>query len=249
MKYFILTLLVIALDAQAATDSTPAAVTPKPAVAEATDFDSLGGNKILFDKAKALEPEKSVSVVQNRTVDLKNRIEIAPEFSGVFGGETYSKTSNVGLNVHYHINYNWSIGAKYNYSYNKLTPEGEAMVDKAIADYNQNPGSPSFPYPQLDYPKSETMALINWYPIYGKMSLFEKSVVHFDLYALLGYGQVELVSGNTPTYTGGGGLSFWLTNNFSTRIEMRYQNYTAKYLTQDQKMDLGIASVQMGWLL
>jgi outer membrane beta-barrel protein len=217
--------------------------------ANETDFDSLGGNEIFFEKAKALQPEKKVTIVQNRAVDMKNRFELAPEFSGVFGGDTYSRTKSVGLNVHFHLNYNWSIGAKYNYSFNELTPEGKALTDKAVADYNANPESPTAAFPELNYQKSEAMALINWYPVYGKFNMMDYSVVHFDFYLVGGYGQIELSKSSSPTYTAGTGLGLWMTNNFSTRFEMRYQNYTSKYLSESKKMDVAVASVQMGWLL
>jgi outer membrane beta-barrel protein len=221
------------------------------ATAEGTDaeFDSLGGNKIFLDKAKALQPDQKVSIVQNRTVSLVNRIELAPEFSGTFGGDTYSRTKSVGVNAFFHFNSRWAIGAKYNYSFNSMTPEGESLVNQAYEEYQKNPANPTIGYPQMDYQKSETMALFNFSPIYGKMNLFDKSIAHFDFYLLGGYGQVELSSGGTPTYTAGGGLGFWINRHFSTRFEMRYQNYTAKYFELEKKMDLAVASMQIGWLL
>ncbi|HEY8270632.1 MAG TPA: outer membrane beta-barrel domain-containing protein [Pseudobdellovibrionaceae bacterium] len=213
------------------------------------EFDALGGNKILLDKAKALEPEKSISIVQNRTVSLENRVEIAPEFSGTFGGDTYTRTKSIGLNAFYHFNPRWAIGAKYNYSFNSMTPEGESLVNQAYEQFKKDPANPTLGYPQMDYPKSETMALFNYSPIYGKLNLFDKSIAHFDVYLLGGYGQVALSSGGASTYTAGGGLGFWVSRHFSTRFEMRYQSYTAKYFETQKKMDLAVASVQMGWLL
>ena len=255
MKKLILALVSLALFAQAEVNTTATQVNQPKAKVEAvktaneTDFDSLGGNEILFEKAKDLQPDKKVSIVQNRTIEKRNRFEIAPEFSGNFGGDTYSRTKSLGLNVNYHLNYNWSVGLKYNYSFNSLTPEGEAMMDKAIADYNANPQSPSAAFPELNYQKSETLALVNWYPIYGKFNMLDQGVVHFDLYMLAGYGQIQLAKSSSPSYTAGSGLGFWMTNNFSTRLEMRYQNYTSEYLGISKKMDVAVASIQMGWLL
>ena len=239
IKWLILSLL-LANGAFAATDEA--------AKVEA-EFDSLSGNKIFLEKAQALQPEQNVSIVQNRTVPLDSRVEIAPEFAGTFGGDAFTRSKNIGLNAVYHFNSRWAIGAKYSYSFNDLTPEGEAMMKSAIADYEKDTVHPTTAYPYLDYQKSETMALLNWSPIYGKLNLLDKAVAHFDFYLVGGYGQVELLSGPTPTYTGGGGLAFWLTQKFSTRVEMRYQNYKAKSFSEDKNMDLAIASVQMGWLL
>ena len=213
------------------------------------DFDSLGGNSILLERARALEPEKNVSIVQSRTVARRHRLELAPEISSVFGGETYSQTKSIGLNAHYHFTPRISVGIKYSYAFNSLTDEGEALYDAAYKDFKANPNNPTVPFPELDYVKDEMLALVSWYPIYGKINLLDRSVVHFDIYALGGAGQMQLRSGPTPTYTAGGGIGFWISQSFSTRLEMRYQTYTAKYFDGSQDMDLTVGSLQMGWML
>jgi outer membrane beta-barrel protein len=215
----------------------------------ASDFDALGGNKTLLERAKALEPEVNVQIVQDRVVSRRNRVEIAPEISGTFGGDTYNRTHSLGLNLNYHFTPRWSAGLKYNYAFNALTTEGEAMMHNATEDFKKNPEHPTQGFPDVDYPKSETLALIDWYPLYGKMNLLDKGVLHFDMYVLGGYGQVQLASGGTSTYTGGMGLGLWFTQHFTSRVEMRYQNYKAKYIDGEKNMDLAIASVQMGWML
>lgn len=214
-----------------------------------SDFDSLGGNKTLLERAKALEPEVNASIVQKRFVSRTNRVEIAPEFSGTFGGDTYTRTKSAGINLHYHFNPRWSVGLKYNHSYNTLTPEGESLVNASIDDYKKNPNHPGIAYPEVDFPKNETMATLNWYPIYGKMNLLDKGVLHFDWYFLAGGGQVQMNSGSTSSYTGGTGIGMWFNDHFTSRLEMRYQNQKAKYLDGDKRLDLAIASIQMGWML
>ncbi len=213
------------------------------------DFDSLGGNKILLEKAQAINPETDISIVQERTVSRRNRWEIAPEYSGTFGGETYIKTQNAGLNVHYHITPRWSLGLKYNRSFNKLTEEGEALINQAVKEYEQDVTKPRALIPDMDFPIEEQMASINWYPIYGKMNLLDKGVAQFDVYALFGVGQVRLHSGSKPSYSAGGGFGIWWNKSFSTRLEMRYQKYKSQYFNGEKENDLALASVQMGWLL
>lgn len=226
-----------------------AALFPVAAIAEQADFDSLGGNHPILERAKAISSEKIVSIVQNRTVPRINRFEFAPEFSGTFGGDSYNRTRGLGANIHYHFNPRWSVGLKYEYAFNSLTPEGKAMVDQAIADYESNPVTPNTPYPFLDYPKSQALALVNWYPFYGKLNLMDKGVAHFDIYGIAGAGQVQLFSGSATTYTGGMGIGFWLSQHLSSRMEMRYQTYDTKVFDKKQKMDLAVGSVQVGWML
>ena len=213
------------------------------------DFDSLGGNSVLLDRARALEPEKNVSIVQQRVVDRRRRIELSPEINRVVGGQNYVLTKGLGLNANFHFTPRFSVGAKYTYFVNDLTEEGQAQVDRAEQDFLANPGNPTASYPELNWAKEEILGLANWYPIYGKINWFDKRVIHFDVYALGGYGQITLKTGSAPTYTAGGGIGFWFNQHFTTRFELRYQNYTAKYATNSKDLDLTVGSMQMGWML
>lgn len=213
------------------------------------EIDSFGGNEALYMKAKALNPEVEKDVVQNRFMNRTNRVELAPEFSGVFGGDSYNQTNNVGLNVHYHINPSWSVGVKYNYSINELTPEGKAMVERATQAAQENPKDPSYLFPQVIYPKSETMALVNWYPIVGKLSFGKWGVAHFDTYLMGGYGTIELSNASTSATAMGVGMGFWINSNWTTRVEYRAQQYKADYYSKTEDMLTSVGSVQMGWML
>lgn len=206
------------------------------------DFDTLGGNDVLLDKARALQPEMSVGVVQSRIVNRKRRLELSPEYSNVLGGDAYNNTQNIGFNAHYHFTPQWSVGVKYNYSMNELRPEGEHLIKDSTTLGKTL-------VPEIDYPKQQYMALVNWYPIYGKMNLYDLGVSHFDIYALAGVGQVQLKSGDASTWTAGGGLGLWLSQHLSTRLELRHQSYTAKRYTGDVNMNVTVAGVQVGYLL
>jgi outer membrane beta-barrel protein len=214
-----------------------------------TEVDSFGGNEALYQKAKALNPQVENEVVQNRFVQRTNRFEIAPEFSSVSGGDSYNKTMNMGLNAHYHINPHWSLGLKYNYSFNSLTPEGEAMVSRASQAAQANPKDPSYLFPQVIFPKSQTMAMVNWYPVVGKLSFGSFGVAHFDGYLTAGYGQLELSNKSTGTTMAGMGMGFWLNPNITTRLEYRAQQYQAQYYNNTENLNTGVASVQVGWML
>lgn len=206
------------------------------------DFDSLGGNDVLLEKAKALNPEAQIRIVQDRVVSRRNRLELAPEFSTVLGGDAYNMTQNLGINLHYHITPHWSVGAKYNYSFNKLREEAEYLIqDKAASGKSQ--------IPQIDYPKQQAELVLNWYPIYGKMNLYDLGVVHFDIYAILGGGQTELKSGPTGSYTAGGGIGLWVSQHLTTRLEFRYEGYTAQRYSGETEMNTTVAGIQVGYML
>jgi outer membrane immunogenic protein len=205
------------------------------------DFDTLGGNDVLLDRAKALNPEVRIQVVQDRIVGRRNRVEVAPDFGFVLGGDPYNSTQNMGLALHYHITPQWSLGARYNYSANKLRAEGEYIIKDMSA-------TGSGQIPDIDYPKSQAMAVLNWYPIYGKMNMYDLGVSHFDVYATFGAGQIELKSGKAPTYTAGVGVGLWVSQHITTRLEMRWQRYKASRYTGPVEMDMTVAGLQVGYL-
>lgn len=206
------------------------------------DFDGLGENKDLFDKAKALHPEMNVTVVQPRIVDRRNRLELAPEIDNLAGGDAYSKTYGYGLNAYYHITPHWSLGAKYTYYTNKFTNEAENLVNGGTPD-----GAPIVP--SIDYPKNSLMGSIAFYPIYGKFNFLGMGITHFDVYATAGGGSIRLNSGSTGIWTGGVGVGFWWSQHLTTRLEARYQSYTAQRLDGPTKIQNTVFGLQVGYLL
>lgn len=205
------------------------------------DFDGLGDNRELFDKAKALHPEMEVTVVQKRVVDRRNRLETAFEAASYLGGDSYADTYGYGINLHYHITPRWSIGAKYTYFTNQLSKEGSYLI-------NDTTGSGQGQVPAIDYPKSNIMGMLNVYPFYGKLNVFG-NVTHFDIYGFLGGGTITLESGGTPVYTAGGGVGLWWSQHLTTRAEARYQTYEAQRYTGPADIENTVISLQVGYLL
>lgn len=212
------------------------------------EFDGLGGNGILLEKARALNPEVHTTVVQNRIVDRTNRFELSGEYANTFGGDTYVRTGTFGLNGQFHFTNRWSLGAKFGTSYNKLTSEGNDLVERAIADHNKNPQTSMSPVPDIDYPTGIAMGYVNYYPLYGKISWLGQGISHFDVYGQLGYGNISLKSGSSSAMSAGMGIGVWGNDHITTRLEMVYTDYTAKYYSGPMKLGITSASVQVGWL-
>lgn len=208
------------------------------------DFDSLGGNKVLLEKAQALNPEQNVFVVQDRIVSRKNRFEIAPEFHSVLGGDNFLISRAMSLNAHFHFNPQFSIGAKYSRMFNQLSQDGENLLN----DSALNMRGRSL-VPDIDYPVSQWLATFDYYPIYGKFNFFNRGIVHFDVYGLLGAGNIQLASGSSSTWTAGTGMGFWISQHLTARLELRYQNYNAQRYTGAYKVDATVLGLQMGYLL
>jgi outer membrane beta-barrel protein len=181
------------------------------------DFSSLGDNDAVLQRAKALDPKNKYKVVQGRAVDMNMRLEVGANVGTFSGGDPYYSAFNLGANLDFHINPNWSVGGRYYHAFNNLSAEGQ------MASSNQGVGVGTNA-PVIDYATDTTLGVVSWYPIYGKLDLFG-NVTHFDIYLLGGYGVTTLNSGPAGTFAAGGGFGLWLTQHITMRLEARYQAY------------------------
>lgn len=208
---------------------------------------SLGGNKDIIKKARELDPDNKVRVVQRRTVDRNWRLELGVNYGMIAGGDSYINTQNVGGNLDLHINPMWSVGARYYKHYNEFTSEGKRVWDDQAARANN--GENFDGKAAVDFPLESTLGIVSFYPIYGKLNVFDMGVAQFDLYVLGGYGQVRLSSGTAPTWTAGGGAGLWLSQHFSSRIEVRYQNYKDEISSGSRDINAVVSTVSIGFIL
>ncbi len=209
-----------------------------------SEFSTLGDNQDVVDRVKNMDSHQKVRIVQNRLVDRNNRIELAANYAFNGGGDSYVKTQNIGARLEYHFNPRWSAGLHYQKSYNVLTPEGVNQFDSAAAAQKIDPASPNR-FPAVDYPLESQMATVSFYPIYGKMNLFDSGIAQFDVYLQLGFGKMSLLTGDSDLYSVGLGSGIWLTPRITTRLEVRYQQYQDLLLTDERKQNnvQGVASI------
>lgn len=212
------------------------------------EFATLGDSQEVVERIKNLDNDQKVRVVQNRMVDRNNRLEMDLNYAYSGGGDSYVKTQNLGAKAEYHINPRWSLGVEYQRAYNALTPEGESQFDKALAAQKIDPASTDR-FPAVDYPLNSQLATISYYPIYGKLNLFDSGIAQFDIYAQLGYGRISLYSGSTSLASAGIGAGIWLSQRVTTRIEVRYQKYKDLLKTDDRDQSNLQALASLGVLL
>lgn len=212
------------------------------------DFESLGGNQSLYEKAKALNPESDVSVVQGRIVDRRLRHEIDLNMGNYISGNPYMNTDVLGLGYQFHISPKWSVNLQGSYFFNNFSKEAKNLI------YNDfkvgSVGSDTGLVPAIDWQKNSYELNINYYPLYGKFSFFDFSIVHFDLYGILGAGQTTLArSGQKFMYNYGAGLGLWLSQHLSARLEFKVNNFEAEIFAKKIDYSPKQLSMTVGWLL
>ncbi len=213
------------------------------------DLDSLADDSVLIERAKAMDPKNRIQIVQRRAVDRNLRLELGGNYGFIGGGDSYLSSQNLGAYLDFHINPNWSLGFRYNNFINKLTSEGSAVYSAAQQQQLTHGGGVQVP--GIDSPENTELATLCWYPVYGKMNVFNSWVPHFDLYALVGYGKTQTISGlNSDTLAGGMGLAIWLSQHFSSHLEVRYQTYQdSPYQDTTRRENLVVGQVSIGILL
>lgn len=211
------------------------------------DVDTLGGNEELLKMAQSLKSQTRARIVQDRIVDRRNRLEFGVSYGGVIGGDSYLKTQALGFAAHFHFTPRWSLGVQYTDFSNELTPEGKRVFDLYRKTQSAG-GTPAYAV-DVDYPLNSTMAVLNWYPIYGKTSFLDMGITQFDLYLIAGAGQIQLSSGTSPIYSAGVGVGAWMTKHLSLRGEIKYQTYQDQPVTGKRDLNIGSANLGLGWIL
>jgi outer membrane beta-barrel protein len=220
--------------------------TKKAKINASEDIDSLGGNKELMEMAERLHPESRSRIVQDRIIDRRNRVEFGLGFGAIFGGDAYLDTRAFSAALDYHITPRWSVGLRYLDFTNNLNAEGDRVFNEAAKTYAAGGRAQAV---DIDYPLNATMAVVNWYPIYGKTSFLDIGVTQFDIYLLGGGGLINLDSGSTGIYTAGLGVGAWLSKHVTARAEVKWQRYNDELITGARTIDATMASLGLGWIL
>lgn len=219
------------------------------------DFSTLGGNDVLLERAQRLNPEQTIEIVQDRVVNRRNRSEIALDASAHVGGDAYTSTQGLGLMYQYHFSPRFSLGVKGAYYFNSLRDEGRYVIDKALeaeaaaSDKTKEELKSLGLIPELDWPKYSYYLVGNYYPIYGKMNIFNAAIAQYDVYALAGVGQVELRHGPSPAYTAGMGFGLWMSQHLASRLEVRWETWEAQRLSGKETMNMTALGLTMGYFL
>ncbi|MCA9521544.1 MAG: outer membrane beta-barrel domain-containing protein [Myxococcales bacterium] len=136
------------------------------------------------------------------------RFEIMPTFSQTFH-DAYVQNFLVGLDLSYHIK-NWvSIGLNFAFGFKRNT-----NLTKQI---NDTLGQ-SIEVAQL---RLLLMANVQFAPIYGKFTMFNKAMAYYDLHLLVGVGMAQIKSNGELI-----GSSF----NFAPMVGVGFRLFATEYL-------------------
>lgn len=172
-----------------AKEAPPAAPEKPPAVLPFSEKDVALGDK--------------VKAVQRKGFLKKGRLELAPIFAATVNDAFYQKFG-YGLRIAYNLQDSFAIavrGTKYEKLRTDNVREGKLAFQSQLlsSDIDQ-----------------QVMVGGVWSPIYGKASILQSSIIHFDLFLQAGFGLVWSSTSGPPLSQGphaaadlGGGLRFY----------------------------------------
>ncbi len=146
-----------------------------------------------------------VKAVQRKGFLKRHRVDVTPMFEVSLNDAFYPNFGG-GLRLAYNVEDSFAIAARYVYFYKyqyrtDFVREGRIAFNSALLS--------SKLYGQL-------MADGIWSPVYGKAAVLGRSIVHFDLFLLAGFGAVETDTSRAPRKEGfhaaadlGGGVRFY----------------------------------------
>ena len=175
----------------------------------------------LSDLAR-LQAFEDIAVIQKRYLPKTQRFQIsALGFTNI--NNPFFNNLGAGLQVAYHFNENWGIeglGDWFGVAARDVTKD---LENKAEVKASNTVTARSF-----------LGAAIKWSPIYGKISLLNKSIVPFDLSFSVGGGLTKTdVSGGEPTVHLGTSQDFAVSKSWSVRWDIMWNLYSATAIDEN----------------
>lgn len=170
-----------------------------------------------------------IEVVQKRKYSKTNRLETVL-FGGLVATDPFLNVKNYGAAINYHFSEAFGFGLLY---WNDLSSSSEALKT-----FEQKNGFTV----NTNQPKSFMGADISYSPLYGKLSLLNKSIIYFDIHLHLGGGSRNTESGRNIAYFAGIGEQLYLSQWLSFRLDfylMRFKENLIEKVTSDKGKVIG----------
>jgi outer membrane beta-barrel protein len=167
---------------------------------------------LVFAQAEAIENPGSVAAVQDRLYRLNHELSLG---IGVMPADAFYKGYFAGVGYTYHFNdfFAWQVG-RGSYNYNVKT----SLRRQLERDFGVVPTATAFEDEVQWMVGSDVMLK----PIYGKLSFFNRKVLHFEAYMLGGATIFKLNTegGFRPAANVGLGMRFFNTQTLSFRLDV-----------------------------
>lgn len=192
-------------------------VVEKPGAATPAQGGGIQNPEKISDLGK-LSPFSEISVIQKRFLPKTERFQL---FLGIATITNDPWFYGIGLGGRFGYSFKENLAAELNFTFVN-TSEKDAVKDLKSQS--------SVATQSLVTAKNNLGVDLVWTPIYGKLSLFNKRIVPFDMYFAGGLGQTSLTnatSGSATAFHFGGGQIFAMSKGVAFRWDLSYYGYQA----------------------
>lgn len=162
-----------------------------------------------FAQVEELENPGSVAAIQDRAYRMQHELGLSV---GVLPLDAFTKGlyAQVGYTVHFSDTFAWTVGrGAYSYAVNT------GLRDQLQRDFGVLPTNADFDAVQF-FVGSDIM----WAPLYGKVSVLNRSVLHGELFLLLGGTLFKFTQTFRPGVNLGGGVRLFASQWVSFRLDV-----------------------------
>ncbi|MEL6545231.1 MAG: outer membrane beta-barrel domain-containing protein [Myxococcota bacterium] len=170
-----------------------------------------------------------IKAVPRKAVLKRGRLELAP-FASLSMNDAFYQHLALGGSLVYYPQDSFGIGIGVDYLYANIETSNVDAVRQGLTSV---PG-------QFEQPQLFAHLDFYWVPIYGKVSLFDSSILHFEFYGTGGLGIASALDDDIqPAVNFGLGQRMFLSDWFALRVEARDHVYlTNQTVNRVQRSDV-----------
>ncbi len=172
------------------------------------------------------------SVVQNRTFKKEGKLSFEI-LGGVTGHDPFLSGKYAGGLLGYNFNEYFGVNLFY---WQVWDVDSSAM--KTLRDQAQTIGADFFGV-NVNRISSNLGLELNWYILYGKLSLLGLSILHFDLFLTGGVGRLGTQNGTIYSPWVGVGQQVYVSQKLAIRLNYRFLYYSENLIEQNEPSKIG----------
>jgi outer membrane beta-barrel protein len=184
--------------------------------------------------------DRDVAVIRDKLYRRKGRVGIGLH-AGFFSSEPFYWYIPVGARFDYYFTdyLGLTIEGSYTGSFLQQQTDLASFVEESKGENHDLDTS------GMDQYKWRANALVTWHPLYGKFSLLQRKLSHFDINLAAGFGAVSVTRPDdtrstttdeiVPEFAFGGGIDFFVSNHVLIRLNARGYLYpgAANYVNDE----------------
>jgi outer membrane beta-barrel protein len=185
--------------------------------------------------------EGEIVVVQPKDVLVQQRVELLPRF-GVTINDSLITQFSLGGSLYYHITEDVYVGVTFEWFDFEEIGGTTDTFDEVIRTTST--------LPEVAPVTWVGSAEVGWTPIHGKFSLFDVTIVHYDIYGLLGVGAIDTIGDPTVAGVLALGQRTFIGDWLALTIEVRDRAYIEPLpLSGDTFTNVLTASIGLGFFI